>query len=162
MPWCDTQARFELEAPGRRMSCRAVVRRISDQQVRLALLADEGPLLADLTASAEGVVEHASIDELRSVLPALGRLVFQAWGQPGEQRAMEDDRVLAVAGKVQRWYGGDPLMLRRVAGGGADIAIGDYRLVGSGLVAHQAEASGLAFAFRIKLQDIRVTRVLPR
>jgi len=154
--WTDTQARFELEAPGRRISCRAIIRRLDDGSIRLALITDEGPLLADLTVNQHGVQENSCIDSLHKVLSVLGRLAYQAWGTPAEQRAWENDRIRATTKEgYERWYGGDPLLLRQVDGQGSTVVIGDYRVWHGSLLAYCAETSGLGYSFRYRLSDPR-------
>lgn len=158
--WQDRAARCTVVTPLTRISCRAVIRRLPGGSVRVALIADEGILLADLTCDGTTTTVTKAIPDLASTAARLGWFVHQAWGQAhtvvnpqwgdGHWRTAAAS---SVAPDAQRLYGGDPLLLRRVEAQSADINVGDYRPWGSGLLAHRSEMSALGFSVTMMLGD---------
>ena len=146
------------------MSCTALVRGLGDGRARLALMSDEGLQLADLTSTADGYETNQALDDLRKALPALGRMLRQAYATPVEQgrRQWCDGRLAGLSGKDTRWFGGDPVLLRAVQGDGLDIVIEDYRPLsassGSGeLLAREVRAAGpFGITIRIHLGQAKV------
>ena len=140
------RGRLEVVMPtGSRISCTAIVRGLSD----------EGITLADLTAAAGTYSVIQSIPALDDALPHIGRLFAQAFAAPpSEVRSWSDDRLIAQAGEDQRWYGGDPLLLRCVTGHHFDIYLEDYRQLGGELLAWEVRGEGpLGLTMRIRLQE---------
>ncbi len=163
-PWF-AQGRMELVLPGKRVSCTALVRGLGDGRARLALMSDEGLQLADLTSTADGYEVNQALDDLKKALPALGRMLRQAYALPAEQghRQWCNGRLAGLSGKDTRWFGGDPVLLRSVQGDGLDIAIEDYRPLsastpGSGeLLAREVRANGpFGITIRIHLGQAKV------
>lgn len=117
-------------------------------------LADEGPLLFDVSCSRAGVATRSVQTGLEAATDVLARLAWQAWGSqdtgPGR---WEDDRWLVDADATVRCFAGDPLILRSATGEGPDMRMGDYRLWSHGLLAYQATVEGMAYTLHIVLQD---------
>ncbi len=158
------RGRFTVVAPGRAVDAEFVVR--SDPggdgqapEVRLALLADAGVLLADVSLTPSGVTVHRVVDDLRERVDALARLL-DPWLPPtsGATRSWDDDRLIERAGERRRWFGGDPLLLRRVDGDGWPLTVADYRLSGTSLIAHEISADGpWTVEMRLRLVEVRLT-----
>jgi hypothetical protein len=155
------KGRLEVVMPtGSRISCTAIVRGMGDGSARAVFLSDEGVTLADLTAMAGTYTVIQSIPALDDALPHLGRLFAQAFtAAPTEVRSWSDDRLIAQSGEDQRWYGGDPLLLRCVTGHHFDIYLEDYRQLGGELLAWEVRGEGpLGLTLRIRLQEASSTR----
>ncbi len=151
--WREVAGRCTVATATVRISCRAVVRRDAAGGVRLALLADEGVLLCDVAVNGGQVTVYREVPDLVGRGEGLGQLSWQAWGasstdQPGVWQGgawRVDD------GIRQRWFAGDPLALRRIEGPGPRCEVGDYRPWGQGLLAYQAQLSGLGFTVTLQL-----------
>jgi hypothetical protein len=155
-PWVG-KGRLEVVAPGRRLSGTAILRSLGDGAVRGAFLSDEGVLLADLTARDGAWTVHRHVVDMERALPHLGRLVAQGYARVDDAtRAWDDDRLRATAGDAVRWYGGDPVLLRAVEGGGLDLLVEDWRSVDATLVPYEARAEG-PFGITIRLHLAEVT-----
>ena len=154
-PWVG-KGRLEVVVPGKRMSGTAILRSLGDGAVRAAFLSDEGVLLADLTAKDGTWSVTRSIPDLERALPHLGRLVAQAYARVMEgERTWDDDRLQAHAGDALRWYGGDPVLLRAVEGGGLDLLVEDWRPLDGGLFPHEARAEGpFGITIRLHLSEV--------
>lgn len=158
--WHDRLARCTVVTTFTRMSCRAVIRRLPGGSVRMALLADEGILLADLTSDGTTTTITNAVPDLVSIAPRLGWFVCQVWGEPpmtGKPAWRDGHWRTSVpsllAPEAQRVYGGDPLLLRRVEAQSLSILVGDYRPWGTGLLAHRSELSALGFSVSMTLGD---------
>ena len=164
--WQDRAARCTVVTALTRISCRAVIRRLPGGSVRVALLADEGILLADLTCDGTTTTVTKAIPDLVSTAARLGWFIHQAWGEKllvdQPQTAGQPEwhnghwRISApssVAPDAQRLYGGDPLLLRRIEAQSADINVGDYRPWGGRLLAHRSDMSALGFSVTLVLGD---------
>jgi hypothetical protein len=155
-PW-QGKGRLEVVVPitGARISCTAILRGMGDGSARAVFLSDEGLILADLTAADGTFTVTQSIAALSDALPHLGRMVAQAFAAPpAEMRTWEDGRLIAQVGDDQRWYGGDPLLLRCITGHGFDIYLEDYRQLGGELLAWEVRGEGpLGITLRIRLQE---------
>ncbi len=151
-PW-QGRGRLELVAPGKRISCGAIVRGLGDGSARVAFISDEGLLLADLSLKPGSWEAITAIADLKDALPHLGRLAAQAFAAaPTEERQWQDDAIAAKAGKQVRWYGGDPVLLRAVTGGGLDLLLEDWRMVGTELVPCEVRGEGpFGITIRIRL-----------
>jgi hypothetical protein len=137
------RGRLELVFPGKRISCGAIVRGLGDGSARVAFLSDEGLLLADLSLKPGAWEVITAIPDLKDALPHLGRLAAQAYAAaPMEERRWEADAIAASAGDQVRWYGGDPVLLRAVTGGGLDLLLEDWRLLGPDLVPCEVRGEG--------------------
>ncbi len=156
------RGRLEVAMPvtGTRISCTVIVRGMGDGSARAVLLSDEGITLADLSAVAGTYSVIQAIPALDSALPHIGRLFAQAFtAAPSEVRSWVDDRLIARSDDDQRWYGGDPLLLRCVTGHGFDIYLEDYRQLGGELLAWEARGEGpLGLTLRIRLQEASSAR----
>ncbi len=129
------EGRLELVAPGKRLSCTALVRGLGHGQARLALVSDEGVLLADLTAGPAGCTVNQKLAAMDRAIPLLERMLRQAWtAHDGDKPTPSHDRLAMTDGLDTRWYGGDPVLLRAVEGDGLDLDIGDWRLFGDTLL----------------------------
>ncbi len=150
------KGRLEVVAPGKRLSGTAILRSLGDGAVRAAFLSDEGILLADLTARDGTWTVTRSVADMERALPHLGRLVAQAYARVADAtRTWDDDRLCAEVGDAIRWYGGDPVLLRAVEGGGLDLLVEDWRMVGAELIPHEARAEGpFGITIRLRLNDI--------
>lgn len=150
--WQDGQARVVVEAPHRRLSCRAAVRRNAVGTLRLALLADEGPLLIDVEmVDGRARVLHAATG-LDEVAPRIGAAAWQVWGGTLSQAGAWYGEVLQVEdGRRIRRYGGDPLLLRRSDGPDGAVEVGDYRPWCGALLAHVVRLSGTGYSIEIRL-----------
>jgi hypothetical protein len=151
--WTNADARCLVEMPTRRISCRAIIKRQADGAVRLALITDEGPLLCDVTADQTGATVHQTIPDLTKAAPWLGRAAWLAWGQPSTpgEPIWDDDRLRLNQPDVTRWYGGDPLLLRRVDMGMSTVVIGDYRLLDGQLRPHRADLMAPLMSISLRL-----------
>lgn len=155
-PWVG-KGRLEVVAPGKRLSGTAILRSLGDGSVRAAFLSDEGLLLVDLTAKDGTWSVTKSVADMERALPHLGRLVAQGYAsiEDTKERTWEDDRLRAPAGDALRWYGGDPVLLRAVEGGGLDLLVEDWRMVGTNLIPHEARAEGpFGITIRLRLSQI--------
>jgi hypothetical protein len=155
------RGRLEVVMPtGSRISCTAIVRGMGDGSARAVFLSDEGIILADLTAAEGTYAVIQSIPALDDALPHIGRLFAQAFAAPpSEVRSWSDDRLIAQSGEDQRWYGGDPLLLRCVTGHHFDIYLEDYRQLGGELLAWEVRGEGpLGLTLRIRLQEASSAR----
>lgn len=157
-PWVG-KGRLEVVAPGKRLSGTAILRSLGDGSVRAAFLSDEGLLLADLTAKDGTWTVTKSVADMERALPHLGRLVAQAFARVDDAatRTWDDDRLRADAGDTIRWYGGDPVLLRAVEGGGLDMLVEDWRMVGTDLIPHEARAEGpFGITIRLRMNDVQI------
>jgi len=156
------KGRLEVAMPvtGTRISCTAIVRGMGDGSARAVFLSDEGIILADITAAAGAYTVNQAIPAFDSALPHIGRLFAQAFAAPpSEVRSWSDDRLIALSGDDQRWYGGDPLLLRCVTGHQFDIYLEDYRQLGGELLAWEVRGEGpLGLTLRIRLQEASSAR----
>lgn len=152
------KGRLEVIAPGKRLSGTAILRSLGDGAVRAAFLSDEGILLADLTAKDGAWTVTRNVPDMERALPHLGRLVAQAYARVDDTtRTWDDDRLRAQAGDAVRWYGGDPILLRAVEGGGLDLLVEDWRMVGADLIPHEARAEGpFGITIRLRLNQIEL------
>jgi len=160
--WHDSAARCTVVTTFTRISCRAVIRRLPGGSVRVALLADEGILLADLTCDGTTTTMTKVVPDLVSIAPRLGWFVHQSWGEPltSGQPEWRDGhwRTSAPSPLAQgalRLYGGDPLLLRLIEAQAVSILVGDYRPWGPGLLAYHSELSALGISVTITLSDPR-------
>ena len=151
------KGRLEVVAPGKRLSGTAILRSLGDGAVRAAFLSDEGILLADLTAKDGTYTVTRSVTDMERALPHLGRLVAQAYARVDDTtRTWDDDRLRASVGDAIRWYGGDPVLLRAVEGGGLDLLVEDWRMVGADLIPHEARAEGpFGITIRLRLTELK-------
>lgn len=154
-PWVG-KGRLEVVAPGKRLSGTAILRSLGDGAVRAAFLSDEGLLLADLTAKDGSWTVARSVADMQPALPHLGRLVAQAYARIDDAtRTWDDDRLRADVGDATRWYGGDPVLLRAVEGGGLDLLVEDWRMIGTDLIPHEARAEGpFGITIRLRLSEL--------
>ena len=155
-PW-QGQGRLEVSLPGKRISCTAILRGLGTGATRAVFLSDEGLQLADLTAEGGAYQTTRAIPDMDEALPQLGRLVAQAYATPAaEVRAWRDDRLVATSGDEERWYGGDPLLLRCVVGHHVDIYLEDYRPLGGELLPWEVRGEGpLGITIRLRLQSAK-------
>lgn len=160
--WHDSAARCTVVTTFKRISCRAVIRRLPSGSVRLALVADEGILLVDLTCDGTTTTIANAVPDLVSTAPRLGWFVHQTWGEPttSGQPEWRDGhwRTLAptpLAPGAQRLFGGDPLLLRLIDAPAVSILVGDYRPWGTGLLAYHSELSALGISVTLTLNDPR-------
>lgn len=156
--WRDVSARLTVNTPLRRISCRAIVQRGADSSVRVVLLADEGLLLLDLGRDASGIHLYQSIDGLRDSAAFIGEVVWQSWGNQHSSPGHWDDGIWVVDRETtRRWFGGDPLLLRRIKGQLPSVEVGDYRTWEGSLLAYQVRASGPGFSVTICLDHTMPT-----
>jgi hypothetical protein len=159
--WQEVAGRCTVVTPLTRLSCRAVVRRAATGEVRLALIADEGVLLCDLSCDGATVTTHRIIPDLAPLAERFGWYVQQVWGNPSLGQEMgkptwRDDawRVAApspLQPQTQRWYGGDPLLLRQIEAPSMTIIVGDYRLWQGGWLAYRSAWSSVAVTVSLEL-----------
>ncbi len=157
-PWI-AKGRLAVVAPGKRLSGTAILRSLGDGAVRAAFLSDEGLLLTDLTAKNGSWTVTRSIPDMERALPHLGRLIAQAYAQVADhERTWDNDRLRATAGDAVRWYGGDPILLRAIEGGGLDLLIEDWRPLGAQWLPHEARAEGpFGITIRLHLTEANVS-----
>ena len=132
--------------------------------MRATFLSDEGLLLADLTARDGTWTVAKSVADMERALPHLGRLVAQGYARVDDStaRTWDDGRLCAQAGDAVRWYGGDPILLRAVEGGGLDLLIEDWRMVGIELIPHEARAEGpFGITIRLRVTEVTVGNIKP-
>ncbi len=156
---------------GRRISARVAVHRMADGRVRFGLISDEGVVLADLLVDGDSVTALALRPEIEPTVGVLAHLVRQTWaaprdllvveGPPAAPSAMERSVRLGQWGTSTRIYGGDPVLLRTVSGGGPDLVIEDYRLEPMGLIAHAVRAEGLGYSVQITITQIGLPAPVP-
>lgn len=149
--WIARAGRIEVVTGSQRISAKAQVKRQPDGRIRLGIISDDGELLADLIAQA-GSIERIQVEPvLEAVAPALGHALAQTWAAPRDQAQWVDGWIVGRAGDSERYYGGDPLVLRRVSGAGAELTIEDYRWEAFGLLAHEVRGQGAFGSFRLSL-----------
>ena len=153
-PW-QGRGRLELVVPGKRISCGAIVRGLGNGNARVAFISDEGLLLADLSLTPGAWETITAIPDMKDALPHLGRLAAQAFaGAPLEERHWKDDIIAAQAADQVRWYGGDPVLLRAVTGGGLALLLEDWRMLGTELVPCEVRGEGpFGITIRIRLDQ---------
>ncbi|MBA3848210.1 MAG: hypothetical protein H0X45_16390, partial [Planctomycetes bacterium] len=158
------RGRFTVVAPGHALDAEFVVRADPggegrSPEVRLVLLADAGVLLADVSLTAAGATVHRAVDDLRERAGDLARLL-DPWlpAAPDAARSWRDGRLIERAGARRRWFGGDPLLLRRVDEDGWPLTVADYRLSGEALIAREIVADGpWTVEMRLRLVEVRLT-----
>jgi hypothetical protein len=137
------QGRLEITYPGTRLSLDCRLRAPGDGSVRYVLLSDAGILLADVTVSAQAQTINQAVPDVKPRLDLISRLFGQAYARyPTEPARWKSERLVIANGKAKRWHGGDPILLRRIEGGGWPIAIGDYRPLGEEFLGHEVVAEG--------------------
>jgi hypothetical protein len=137
------QGRLEIVYPGTRLSLDCHLRAPGDGSVRYALLSDAGILLADVTVGSEDRTVHQVVPDLGARLDLISRLIGQTYARfPNEPARWKSNRLIVAHGASRRWYGGDPILLRRVEGDGWPIAIDDYRAFGNEFLAYEAIGEG--------------------
>ena len=78
------------------------------------------------------------------------------------ERTWENDRLRATAGDAVRWYGGDPILLRAIEGGGLDVLIEDWRPLGAQWLPHEARAEGpFGITIRLHVTEANVSAASP-
>lgn len=159
------------------------LRRDHGATLRYALLADGGISLAEgqipWATKPPQVVSAVSVSEaippkvhpdLASHINALERLIGESYqvGSPhdtmwsGDVRRQDVRQTNSTPGNIgpiiaTRWYGGDPVLLRRVEGGGWPLQISDYRMTPLGLMAHHIRADGpLGAEITLRLDTVEV------
>ncbi|HYE06841.1 MAG TPA: hypothetical protein VEL07_15095 [Planctomycetota bacterium] len=158
------RGRFSVAAPGRALDAEFIVRADPGgdgraPEVRLVLLADAGVLLADVSLTAAGATVHRAVDDLKDRGQDLARLL-DPWlpAASGAERRWRDGRLIERAGRRRRWFGGDPLLLRRVDQDGWPLTVSDYRPAGGALIAREIAADGpWTVAMRLRLVNVRIT-----
>lgn len=92
------------------------------------------------------VIDHiATFERLFTEAYQAGPPLDSTWdGDRRRQDRRETSSTPGAAGAIisTRWYGGDPVLLRFVEGGGWPLEISDYRLTPVGLMAHHLRAAG--------------------
>lgn len=152
LPALFAQGRLRLTAPGKALSCTALVRVLPHGAVRVVLLSDEGLELLDLTSGAEGITVTQQVPGVARLVPILGRMVGQAYGRAPPARLVRDHgRLLQRTPAGTRIYGGDPLALRGVVGGGFGLAMSDFVPLGGALVPLAVTATAPADVVRVTL-----------
>ncbi len=157
-PWVG-RGRLEVVTPtGRRISCTAIVRALGTGTVRAAFLSDEGIELVEVEGGPGVATVTKAIPDLATAAPHLARLIAQAYGgAPVEVRTWEGEVLVGRVGAEQRWYGGDPVLLRAVTGGGLDLVLEDWRQLGGELLAYEARAEGpLGLTIRVHLTNVEL------
>nr|MBA3936709.1 hypothetical protein [Planctomycetota bacterium] len=141
---------------GRRISCTAIVRALGTGTVRAAFLSDEGIELVEVEGGPGVATVTKAIPDMVTAAPHLARLIAQAYGgAPIEVRTWDGDVLVGRAGGEQRWYGGDPVLLRAVTGDGLDLVIEDWRQLGGELLAYEARAEGpFGLTIRVHLTSV--------
>lgn len=153
------QGRLSVDVPGAHLNLDVHVRAPGDGSVRYALLNDAGLLLADVTVTATGTTVHQAVPDLKKDerIGLLSRLFRQAYARYSLKPAhWRSDRLVVDRGAIQRWYGGDPIYLTRVEGGGWPIVIEDYRPLGAEYLAHKVTAKG-PWDARVQFRLLTVT-----
>ncbi len=149
--WQAAEGRAQLTVAGARTEVHALVRRQADGQVRLGLLGDDGSVWADLLVGPQGCARQRIRPDLEAIVPLLAHAVRQAWVVDQDQPRWVDGWVVGRWGDAERYYGGDPLVLRKVAGGGPDLVVEDYRVDPAGLLAHEVRAIGFGASLRLTI-----------
>ena len=159
--WIARAGRIDVVTGSQRISAKAQVKRLADGRVRLGIISDEGELLADLIAQV-GALERIQVEpRLESVAPALGHALAQTWAAPSDQAQWVDGWIVGRLGSTERFYGGDPLVLRRVSGAGTELTIEDYRWEAFGLLAHEVRGQGAFGSFRLSLGAVGLPATPP-
>jgi hypothetical protein len=149
--WIARAGRLDVIAGSQRISAKAQVKRQADGQIRLGIISDDGELLADLIAQA-GTIERVQLQPvLEPFATALGHALAQTWAAPRDKAQWVDGWIVGRTGDSERYYGGDPLVLRRVSGEGTELTIEDYRWETFGLLAHEVRGQGPFGSFRLSL-----------
>ena len=159
--WIARAGRIEVVTGSQRISAKAQVKRQTDGRIRLGIISDDGQLLADLIAQA-GAVEQIQLEPgLEAVAPALGHALAQTWAAPSDKAQWVDGWIVGRLGTTERYYGGDPLVLRRVSGAGTELTIEDYRWEAFGLLAHEVRGQGAFGSFRLSLGAVGLPAAPP-
>jgi len=148
------RGRIEASGFGRRLSADCLVR-VQANGVRAVLLSDDGVVLADLEIAASGSIQHRLADPLASRTAQLNGLIAPFTHLPETQRTWRRGVLRAVTAQDVRWYGGDPLLLRRIEGRGWPVTITDHAPVAGGLVPRMIVADGpLGIELRLRLVEL--------
>jgi hypothetical protein len=149
--WIARAGRIEVVTGSQRINAKAQVKRQPDGRIRLGIISDDGELLADLIAQA-GKIERIQLQPvLEPMAAALGHALAQTWAAPGDKAQWVDGWIVGRSGSSERYYGGDPLVLRRVSGDGTELSVEDYRWESFGLLAHEVRGQGTFGSFRLSL-----------
>ena len=159
--WIARSGRIDVVTGSQRISAKAQVKRQPDGRIRLGIISDDGELLADLIAQA-GSIEKIRVEPiLEAVAPALGHALAQTWAAPSDKAQWVDGWIVGRLGTTERFYGGDPLVLRRVSGAGTELTIEDYRWEAFGLLAHEVRGQGSFGSFRLALGAVALPATSP-
>ncbi len=161
--WVARDGRLTLVGGGRRISARIAVHRLADGRVRFGIITDEGVVLADLVVDGESVTAVALRPEVEPTVGVLAHLVRQAWVTPRDEPHLDGAVAIGQWGASRRTYGGDPVLLRTVSGGGPDLVIEDYRLeplAPTGLLAHAVRAEGLGYSVQLTIEQVGAPTLL--
>lgn len=148
------RGRIEVDAGSRRISGDLLVK-YQGHSVAMVVLADGGITMLSGTVSAEQRTVHACLDDLVPHAEALLGIAA-AWlpyrGPEAEWKANARYRDTASG---RRWYGGDPVLLRRIDGPSWPTQVADYRLVEGRWFAHALTAEApLGASIRLQLRDV--------
>lgn len=148
--------RLEIAVPTGLVSVRCLLRG-GPSTVRMILLEDTGVVLADLEADPSRYVIHQVVDRLAERSALLAELPRQAFLPPPapERSTWDDGRLIHHHQGTDRWYGGDPVLLRRSENDGRwPVVISDWRLRQGRLVPHAVHLEGpLGITIALRLRD---------
>lgn len=150
------QGRMQLVAPGLRISCRLIFRR-EDARIIAQCLDDSGVSLLSFTLDRDSEQVSESVGALAEhagLLAASLRLAYLP--APESKRTWHDARLVQHDGAIERWYGGDPILLRHVRGNDWPLWLSDYRPVADSLWPFAVYADGpLNVALTLRIQQLR-------
>jgi hypothetical protein len=150
--WRTSQGRCVVVTPFTRLSCRLLVRHAGPADLRLTLLADEGPVLLDGSVVNGMPTIHGGHPDLLPRGTTILSLAHAAWGPlpTGEPVWHHGHWLLHDPHRVIH-LGGDPLLPRLVEQDGLEFSIGDYRSMPTGLLAHRASLQVTGFEITLVL-----------
>ncbi|MBA3684417.1 MAG: hypothetical protein H0W72_04165 [Planctomycetes bacterium] len=155
------EGRITVSWPGGRLSADCWLRRAEPTAVRVAIVGDGGLTLADLEIGAGGATIHAAVSDLRPRLQPVIDLLTAAYGPADEQcRRWQNGRLRVETTSGARWYGGDPLLLRRADGPGSAVWLADYRPLAGLHIAHDLSTEGIV-EIVIRIRAIRPLTATP-
>lgn len=150
-PW-RAHGRIAVIAGGNRLSARLHLLR-DESGLRIAAVSDSGVVLLEATLTPATVTVLRDRLQRPALVTALTTLLDHALVRPADaEGSWTAGRWLAGNEAFQRWYGGDPVLLRQVDLGGTRLHLGDWRINDSQPVPFHLMANGRHLDLEVVLQ----------